>query len=191
MEISWIRIYLLSGLLLHKAIWEFLKSCQGDPSAKQSWSAKVLVLSTVKIGILFGIIAQTFLPVVLPISDQPSGLAAAGVVFYTLGLTVAIAGRVQLGRNWTDIEKSYVKREHQLVSHGLYRFVRHPIYTGDLLLLFGLELALNSWLVLGVAALAVYVRRKAIHEEQKLTEAIPEYGGYCRRTTRFVPFLPV
>jgi len=69
--------------------------------------------------------------------------------------------------------------------------VRHPIYTGDLLLLLGLELALNSWAVIGVVAMAVYVRRQAIREERNLLEKIPGYDQYCRCTARFVPFLPV
>jgi protein-S-isoprenylcysteine O-methyltransferase Ste14 len=191
MEISSIRIYLLFGLLLHKAVWEFMKSRQGGASPQKNKSLNVTLLSTAKIVILLGIIGQTLLPAILPISDQPSSLAAAGVTLYTLGLVTALTGRIQLGRNWTDIEKSSVKQGHRLVSHGLYRYVRHPIYTGDLLLLLGLELALNSWFVLGVAAIAVYVRRKAVHEEQKLKESIPEYDRYCSRTTRFVPFLPV
>jgi protein-S-isoprenylcysteine O-methyltransferase Ste14 len=102
----------------------------------------------------------------------------------------AVTARIQLGPNWSDIEKSYVKQEHALVAHGLYRVMRHPIYTGDLLLLLGLELALNSWAVIGLVAVAVYVRQQAIREERDLLERIPGYDQYCRRTARFVPFLP-
>jgi protein-S-isoprenylcysteine O-methyltransferase Ste14 len=191
MEISWIRIYLLGGLLLHKAVWEFMKGRQGGGSPAKPRPPKARLLSAAKIGILLGIILQTIIPAFLPIASDPSALAAAGVTLYSLGLLAAIIGRVQLGWNWSDIEKSYVRREHALVEHGLYRYVRHPIYAGDVLLLLGLELALNSWCVLGVMAIAVYVRRKAIHEEGMLTKALPGYNQYCRRTTRFVPFLSV
>src|SRR5690349_6452574 len=190
MEISWIRIYLLSGLLLHKAVWEVMKSRAGAVPAKAK-SPEARVLSAMKVMILMGIIAQTVLPAILPLAGQTSAFAVPGVVLYTAGLVIAITGRIQLGRNWTDIEKSYVKDEHRLVSDGLYHYVRHPIYTGDVLLLLGLELALNSWFVLGVAAIAVYVRRQAIREEQKLKQSIPDYDLYCERTSRFVPFLPL
>ena len=192
MEISWIRIYLLFGLLLHKAVWEFMKAPHRKGAAPAKAKAPVArILSAVKVVILIGIIAQTILPVMLPLAEDASALALPGVVLYTIGLIIALTGRIQLGRNWTDIEKSYVKDEHRLVSHGLYHYVRHPIYTGDVLLLLGLELALNSWFVLGVAAIAVYVRRQAIHEEAKLKQSIPDYDRYCERTSRFVPFLPV
>ncbi len=191
MEIFWIRIYLVSGLLFHKAVWEVMKARQGPAPVKASRPLKVRVLSGVKVAILLGIIVQTFLPDVLPISANPAALRAIGVAIYTLGLLTAVMGRIQLGWNWSDIEKAYVKQDHALVSHGLYRHVRHPIYTGDLLLLLGLELALNSWGVLGAIALAVYVRRQAIREEGQLMQALPGYDQYCRRTQRFLPFLPV
>jgi protein-S-isoprenylcysteine O-methyltransferase Ste14 len=192
MELSWIRLYLLFGLLFHKAVWEYMKARQGGaPAVKKERPLKVRVLSALKLCILLGIIAQTQLPEFLPISASPSTLRTVGIALYTLGLAMAVTGRIQLGWNWSDIEKSFVQRDHALVEHGLYRYVRHPIYAGDILLLSGLELTLNSWCVLGVAAIAVYVRTQAVSEERSLKSVLPGYEQYCRRTARFLPFLPV
>lgn len=191
MEISVVRAYLLCGLLLHKAVWEALKDRKQGLAARESRSWKVRLLARVKIAILLAIVAQTLLPPFLPIWNAPVALRSAGVILYSLGLLAAVSARIQLGRNWSDIEKSRVNQEHALVARGLYRYVRHPIYAGDLLLLFGLELALNSWCVLGVFAVVLYVRRQAIHEERQLLKAIPGYEGYCRNTARFVPLLPI
>jgi len=58
-----------------------------------------------------------------------------------------------------------------------------------LLLLFGLELALNSWLVLGVFVLAAAVYRQVLKEERVLLEQLPGYADYCARTRRFIPFV--
>ena len=149
MEISFVRIYLLCGLLAHKALWEFMKVRDSRPAEKKVRSLKVRVLSGIKLVILLAILAQTVTPAFLPIANAPASLRTVGLVCFTLGLLTAIVGRVQLGRNWSDIEKSYVKRDHALVVHGLYRYIRHPIYAGDLLLLLGLEMALNSWCFLG------------------------------------------
>jgi protein-S-isoprenylcysteine O-methyltransferase Ste14 len=190
LEFSPVRLYLLAGLLLHKAVWEVLKRRGGAPPQKRSVSTKSRILSSVKIAILIGIIVQTVLPPVLPISNDSRALVAAGLAIYTAGLLMAVMARIQLGRNWSDIEKSRVNQDHALVAHGLYRWVRHPIYAGDLLLLLGLELALNSWGVLGVIALAIYVRRQAAVEERALAATLPGYADYCRRTSRFLPFLP-
>ena len=190
MEISAVRIYLLAGLLLHKAVWEMLKAGkQRTPAPRPSMKARML--SGVKIAVLLAIVAQTLLPPFLPIRNSPAWLPITGVVFYSLGLAMAVSARLQLGRNWSDIEKSRVNPDHALVARGLYRYLRHPIYTGDLLLLFGLELALNSWCVLGVVVVMLYVRRQAIQEEKLLIDAIPGYAGYCRRTPRFFPLLSI
>jgi protein-S-isoprenylcysteine O-methyltransferase Ste14 len=194
MEVSVIRIYLLGGLILHKAVWEVLKRRSGlQPATAASASApplKTRLLSLLKIAILAGIVAQTLAPEIAPISNQPHTLRAVGVAIYTLGLMMAIVARCQLGRNWSDIEKSRVKHDHMLVAHGIYRWVRHPIYAGDLLLLLGLQLALNSWAVLGVLPLALYVRQKAAGEERDLARTLAGYDDYRRRTARFLPFLP-
>jgi protein-S-isoprenylcysteine O-methyltransferase Ste14 len=102
---------------------------------------------------------------------------------------MAILARLQLGRNWSDIESAGVLSGQVVVGEGLYRFVRHPIYTGDLLLLIGMQLALNSWCVLLAVLLVPVVFRKAVQEERMLMRRLPGYEAYCRRTKRFVPFV--
>ena len=72
--------------------------------------------------------------------------------------------------------------------HSVYRYVRHPIYGGDLLLLLGLELALNSWLVVLVPMLAFGIIRQAAQEERMLLESLPGYRAYYETTKRFIPF---
>ena len=189
MNLSWMQIYLLAGLLFHKAVWEYMKRRSAGPPPEKRPAP---LLSRLKIVILLGIIGQTLFPEILPVlTFQSPALRMIGLALYTAGLGMAVTARIQLGRNWSDIEKSYVKRDHALVAHGLYRYVRHPIYAGDLLLLLGLELALNSYGVLGVGIIAVYVRGQAIREERKLRQSLPGYQQYYERTSRFLPFLPV
>lgn len=167
-----------------------MKKRIGAPPREKAAAPRARLLSGLKVVILIGIVVQTILPAeILPITRQSTNVYTAGLVLYTLGLAIAVLARVQLGRNWSDIEKSFVVSGHSLVARGLYRFVRHPIYTGDLLLLAGLELALNSWGVLGVIPMAFYVRIQAMQEERKLLESLPGYDRYYRQTSRFVPFL--
>jgi protein-S-isoprenylcysteine O-methyltransferase Ste14 len=184
-----LRAYLVAGLVIHKAVWEILKR-QAVPAAKAA-TGMLALIKLAKIAVLAWIILQAILPIaILPILPQARPeLLWTGLLFYTAGLLIAIAARIQLGRNWSDIEIAHLKREHALVSGGLYRLIRHPIYTGDLLLLFGLELSLNSWLVLAVAALAIAVSAKAAREEKNLIGGLPAYAAYYRRTKRFIPFV--
>lgn len=191
MDLDLLRLYLLVGLLLHKAVWEVMKRNRGvrAPAKPAARSLQVTLVKAVKVGILLGILIQTLLPDILPLSSDPQGLRIAGAILYTAGLAIAIAGRVQLGDNWLDIETAGVKQRQTVVSRGIYRFIRHPIYAGDLLLLAGLELALNSWLILFVALLTPVVLRQAIREEQMLVSTLPGYNSYCRRTKRFIPYV--
>ena len=72
---------------------------------------------------------------------------------------------------------------------------RHVILLGSKLhlintvLLTGLELALNSWLVLGVVLLVPIVTRQAVQEEAMLRQTLEGYTDYCTRTKRFIPFV--
>jgi protein-S-isoprenylcysteine O-methyltransferase Ste14 len=186
----WIlRGYLLAGLLLHKAVWELLKRRAGAPQAASGGVALRLVKAT-KVAILLGIITQTLLPMgIAPIREDAWLLRAVGIAIYTSGVLVAILARLQLGKNWSDIETPQIGAGQIVVSGGPYRYIRHPIYVGDAMLLLGLELALNSWLVLGVLALIPVVLRRAIREEKLLAAQLPGYPVYMRRTKRFIPFV--
>jgi protein-S-isoprenylcysteine O-methyltransferase Ste14 len=197
-----LRIYLLSGLILHKGVWEILKragkiAVEGNESSSTPKVDPVTtprgialqLVKAVKITILAGIALQTLLPEILPITSEPFVLRVLGALLYTTGLFIAIRGRLELGTNWSDIESARIFGDQAVVAKGLYRFIRHPIYVGDLLLLLGLELSLNSWLVLGAVLLAPVVLWQAVREEKKLSRALPGYQEYCAQTKRFIPFV--
>jgi protein-S-isoprenylcysteine O-methyltransferase Ste14 len=183
-----LRLYLFAGLVLHKLVWEFLRH-RSDEKPVESTSTALSAIKAVKVAILLGVIVQTMLPEILPISDDPFVLRIIGTSIYSLGLLTAIAARFQLGENWANIETGQVLRKQNVVARGVYQYIRHPIYVGDLLLLFGLEMALNSWLVAGVAMLVPVVAWKAIKEERMLGDSLPGYDAYCGRTKRFIPFV--
>jgi protein-S-isoprenylcysteine O-methyltransferase Ste14 len=110
------------------------------------------------------------------------------MIFLT-GLLMAVLGRLQLGRNWLDLEDSHVLPDQSLTTGGIYAYIRHPIYAGDILLLIGLELALNSWLVLAVLVPLAVVVRQVLTEESLLSNVFPGYESYRKRTKRFIPFI--
>jgi protein-S-isoprenylcysteine O-methyltransferase Ste14 len=146
-------------------------------------------MKALKVLVLACLLVQTLFLDILPISAAPAGLQLLGGALYLLGLGLAVAARVQLGRNWLDIESPDVLPGQTIVDRGIYRYVRHPIYAGDLFLVAGLELALNSWLVLGVVPLALFVFRRVLAEESLLLRTFPSYARYCATTKRFIPFV--
>jgi protein-S-isoprenylcysteine O-methyltransferase Ste14 len=80
---------------------------------------------------------------------------------------------------------------HQLVSDGPYRYVRHPVYTSMMAIAVGSSLAFRSYLLLGVTALTIVTHLWWAAAEEKLLSS-PEglgdaYRTYASRTGRFLP----
>ena len=188
-----LRIVLLLGMLIHKLVWELMKRREGAAPQKRKQSYEFNIKSGIKLGkglfLVFLIIQTIFIPDLLPITENLTGIRIIGLSIYLIGLLIAIIGRVQLGNNWVDLEDFTVLPEQKLVNNGIYKYIRHPIYIGDAMLVIGLELALNSWLViLGIGLLPV-IYKQALDEEAILTKAFPEYRDYKQQTKMFVPYL--
>ena len=190
-----IRLSLFLGLIIHKLVWEILKvrNQHSDQSTHNKAATPPSLLKRLvklgKSGVLIFLVIQTLFLNLLPILPQPATIRIIGLVIFLIGLTVAIMGRLQLGDNWANLEDYQVMAEQSLVTKGIYRLIRHPIYGGDILLLVGLELALNSWLVLGAIALLIVIFKQTTEEEKILLKAFPNYALYQKQTKRFIPFI--
>jgi Putative protein-S-isoprenylcysteine methyltransferase len=189
MEIT--RIILFLGLVLHKAVWEILKRKNRNPDVQRGAlrTPVTRLIKFVKVMVLLFLIVQTLFLNVLPMSANNPSLRIAGLAIFFLGLAIAITARINIGKNWIDLEDYQVLPKQSLITNGAYHFIRHPIYVGDFLLMVGLELALQSWLVLGVALLIPVIIRQALAEEALLSKVFPQYGEYRARTNRFIPFV--
>ena len=96
---------------------------------------------------------------------------------------------MSLGKNVTDTVA--IRREHRLVTHGPYRWVRHPMYSFSFLALVGFALLSANWFIglTGILALVVLAVRTPIEETKLIEEFGDEYRAYMRRTGRFLPRL--
>jgi protein-S-isoprenylcysteine O-methyltransferase Ste14 len=102
-------------------------------------------------------------------------------------LVLVLAGRA-LGSGFTPFPKPAEAGE--LVEDGPFAVVRHPIYSGGLLVAAGISLALSPWALVATGGLAVVWALKARVEERFLRERYPAYGEYSSRTRyRLVPFV--
>lgn len=186
-----LRLFLFLGLVFHKLVWEIMKRQSPAPSEQKKPETSFLksMVKLLKALFLLFIIIQTLFLDLFPITDQSLPLIIFGVVLYSLGLGIAVIGRVQLGKNWANVEDYQILSNQKLINTGIYRYIRHPIYSGDLLLLIGLELALNSWLVLGVLLLIPYIYWQAKAEESLLESRFPDYNDYQKNSKMFIPYL--
>ena len=118
----------------------------------------------------------------------PAGLPAVGLALCGLGILVVILAFAALGAA-IQIAPAPKQGAH-LVTHGIYRYLRHPIYTGILLTVAGLWLRQPSILVaVAAVALGVLLVAKARFEEILLAAAYPEYADYKKRAWGVLPGL--
>jgi protein-S-isoprenylcysteine O-methyltransferase Ste14 len=120
-----------------------------------------------------------------PGRGTPDGLVLAGevvAVAFCVWLLVAV---LFLGRCFGVLPEA-----RGLVTTGPYRFVRHPVYLGEIGACTGLAIAAPS--PGNAAVLAALIVAQAVRmrlEERALTQAFPNYAGYAARTPRLVPRL--
>jgi protein-S-isoprenylcysteine O-methyltransferase Ste14 len=129
-------------------------------------------------------------PLPLDARFLPRGLVLPilGTGLLALGLAFSIWARRQLGRNWSASVE--IKQDHVLIRRGPYRYVRHPIYSGALLALFGTMVAVGEWrTLLGFALFVLSFAIKARLEESYLSTVFPDYAAYRRETAALIPFL--
>ncbi len=118
----------------------------------------------------------------------PQTFVAAGLAVMWMGLAVRIWAILTLGASFSTF--LHVQADQELVTRGPYRWVRHPSYTGLLLICVGLGAGTGNWLSLLICAvvptLALLPR---IHtEESELAETLGEpYRRYQSSTRRLLP----
>ena len=124
-------------------------------------------------------------PVVLAMPvDLLCVLLGSGVAL--AGLSLFVVAKATLGRHYSPCFDSLVP--DGIVDVGVYRHVRHPIYTANFLIVGGLLVSTASlWLALNLGLLAVYYTRAAVTEEKALAARFEEYRGYMQRSGRFWP----
>jgi protein-S-isoprenylcysteine O-methyltransferase Ste14 len=111
-----------------------------------------------------------------------------GYATFILGAAIALMAAFNLGKNLTPLPRP--KENAVLIQDGLYRFVRHPIYFGVIMLCLGWGLIQQSALVwLYVVIIAIFFDIKSRKEEQWLVERFSAYADYQGRVRKLIPWI--
>lgn len=118
-------------------------------------------------------------------------------MWFAIGLGTMICGSLlrrhcwrMLGRHFTGDVK--VASDQPVIERGAYRWVRHPSYTGGMLMYLGVGIALTNWLsvlVVFITSAGAYVYRVRVEEQALQLHLGGRYQEYMQRTKRFVPFI--
>jgi protein-S-isoprenylcysteine O-methyltransferase Ste14 len=113
---------------------------------------------------------------------------SAGVVCLAVALWLFARSHADLGTNWSITLE--VREKHQLVTQGIYRALRHPMYSALLLYSLGQALVVSNWIAgpsYGVAMALLFAFRLGPEERMMLEAFGKDYEAYRGRTKRLVP----
>ena len=161
-----------------------------DPSARQrvtSWRPYELIDWYLKISTVAISLAAIHWdhPLLLEVHDSLTlrllGLGLAGLALLLFGTAMWT-----LDSQYTPAHQSHLPSS--IVTTGPYRYIRHPVYTANLMLLVGMFLTSGSlWLPVNLLILITYYVPTILVEETAIQRSFPEYREYASQTGRFFP----
>jgi protein-S-isoprenylcysteine O-methyltransferase Ste14 len=185
-----LRYFIIACWAAFGIYWVAAAASPRKPTAeRQDWRSRIwyLLLLVLAFALLFGLVPvdpltrRIALPT--PATDILAALLCAG------GLALAIWARRAIGRNWSGLVT--LKRGHELVTGGPYRYVRHPIYSAILAMFLATALAigqLGGFLGFVLCLASFWIKLK--QEEALMLRQFPDdYATYRARVKALIPFV--
>jgi protein-S-isoprenylcysteine O-methyltransferase Ste14 len=113
----------------------------------------------------------------------------AGVLLFILGLSIVLAAHITLKHFYSSF--LVVRKDHQLIRHGIYRFTRHPVYLGSLMCCLGPPVSapsLYGFLVM-LVLVPIVLNRIRMEEDMLIEEFGEAYLAYRKSTSKLIPFI--
>lgn len=143
--------------------------------------------ATVGLSVIPLVYAATGFPAFATYTFQP-WMGWVGLLVEAAFLALFFASHQQLGKNWSVTLE--IRDEHKLVTDGLYRFVRHPMYSSFWLWATAQFFLLPNWVagLSGLIGVAILYFSRVGKEEAMMRKTFgPAYDDYSSRTGRVVP----
>jgi protein-S-isoprenylcysteine O-methyltransferase Ste14 len=197
---GFLSIYPRLGFVLAAAVpglaeaYYVIKVGERNNLSKGEESKLVRRQSAVLVVIVFLLFGALFF---LPFADRRGigvimtgqGLRWLGLFLYGLGLALMAWSRAALGRMYSG--EITIQQSHQLITTGLYHYIRHPLYLGITCSVFGLSFLFRSWIGLtAMIPILVGLLIRIKDEEAMLQKEFGrEWETYCKQSWRFIPYL--
>jgi protein-S-isoprenylcysteine O-methyltransferase Ste14 len=177
--VTWI-IWFLSEVFLNL----FMRA-KNEDTGRRDKNSMIWIWVIVSASVFMGVLAVIYL--YLPISKYEI-IRYAGLLVIIAGMIIRFIAITTLGKFFTV--NLAVHNDHRIIRHGLYKFVRHPSYSGLLISFIGLGLSMNNWLSLLLVVspiLLIMLHRINIEEKMLVQQFGGEYETYQKKTWRLVP----
>jgi protein-S-isoprenylcysteine O-methyltransferase Ste14 len=185
----WPLNFVIVSFVVFSAIFLRLAKRSRDKTTRADWRSIIAIfIQALAFAIAWTIARKPFTPF-LPIDWRTQYIVAALIVLLVLASLIFVTAAVRtLGKQWSL--QARVLEHHELIRHGPYRIVRHPIYTGMFGMLIASSLAYGHWLGLVIASVVYYLGTvmRVRSEEKLLREQFgSEYDQYARDVPAFIP----
>jgi len=116
-------------------------------------------------------------------------MMVVGTTLIIVGLIITVIAQITLKKNYSGMLR--IREDHQLITHGIYRYVRHPVYTGTLLRAFAIPIFTTSLLGLlfALTGIPLFIFRIGVEEKMLIKEFGDEYLEYRKATWKLVPYV--
>lgn len=180
-------LYIICFLFpLSEIVLAVVKHSRGSGARREDRGSMILIWFLIGLGVFLALAALTIRSAQVPVAR--SILEPIALCLMVGGLALRWTAILTLGRYFTvDVA---VHSDHAVVESGLYRYMRHPSYTGFMFVFLGFGVFLGNWVSLVALLLPITlgVVYRVAKEEQALLDALgPAYAAYCARTKRFIP----
>lgn len=156
---------------------------------RQDKGSHLVLLCLLVFGLLLGILLAYKVPTTT-ITSAPNILFWLGILLIDAGIALRLYAIIVLGAFFTATVA--IAPEQPVIEAGPYRLIRHPSYTGLLLILLGFGLCFTNWLSLLVimgCGLIGFSYRIQVEEHVLKTQLGQRYQEYMQRTKRLIPFV--
>ncbi len=163
---------------------------RGDAKSEQRITTQEKTL----LGLLF--LAMFFIPIIYAFTNWldfanytlPAWAGWLGVAIFVLALFIFWRAHVDLGLNWSPSLE--IREKHELITKGIYKLIRHPMYASQWLWVIAQPLLLQNW-VAGFLNLLIFIPfyflRVQAEEKMMLDSFGEEYKNYMQKTGGVIP----
>ena len=124
-----------------------------------------------------------------PFFSLTSPMNVAGALLFFIGLAIRVNAAATLNRSYSATLE--IRDDHRLVKHGLYKYIRHQIYTGLFLGVLAVPVYASSPLgfLIALMAIPLVIYRMGVEEKMLSEEYGDEYLEYMKATRRLIPYV--
>jgi protein-S-isoprenylcysteine O-methyltransferase Ste14 len=186
---NFIGVVILTCWIILLSYWTICAFFQKETKEKPTLKSRMFYSSVLLFSYLLLLFSYKFLIFNYVLIRTSLVINIVSVFLSLVGLIICIYSRKVLGSNWS--REVLFKKNHELITRGPYRYVRHPIYLGLLMLFLGTALAIgNLGSILGFILLFFNFKQKYRDEEALMIKHFKgRYLAYMKKTRALIPFI--